>query len=93
MAVEPARVATNIRMIAEGRGMTLPDLWTKIGLSKQVFYKRLNGTSKWKAADLAAVAEALDVRVDVLLSDPAALLERMRAWVTAEPDQTIRAAA
>lgn len=81
------KVAVNIRMISEGRGVTLPDLWDRLGMSKQSFYKRMNGGTRWKASELSAVADHLNVRVDTLLDDPSDLVARMSRWMSGRPGQ------
>lgn len=82
------RIDRNVHMVAEGRGLTIAGLVDGMGMSPQVFHKRLKGPerggSKWKAAELELLASLLDITIETLVSEPSDLLSRMRGWVTAD---------
>jgi transcriptional regulator with XRE-family HTH domain len=67
-------IGTNIRKYREIRGLTLPDLAQKAGVSKAFVWEIENGNSKRPGAEtLFKIAEALDVTIAHLMGkEPAA---------------------
>ena len=63
-------VSAEVRSWMGRRGLRQADLAESIGLSRQAIGARLKGRTQWTVDDLAAVAKALGVSMDVLLRGP-----------------------
>jgi DNA-binding Xre family transcriptional regulator len=87
------RVALNIRTIAKLRRIAMKDLQAQMGMSPQVFFKRLKGDSKWTIDELEECATILDVDTADLLRDPSDLLTRRSECFTADEGHDLFAAA
>lgn len=64
----------NVRVMMAHRGKTGVELGEVIGVSRTVFSQRLTGQSKFTAAEVVLLAEALDTSVEVLAMEPAELV-------------------
>jgi len=87
------RIARNVKAFAAFQGRSIESIYDEMGMSKQVWSTRMKGKPNLDSDELERLAAIFDVSTDTLLSDPSMLVERMRAWVTAEPDEHVQRAA
>jgi hypothetical protein len=74
-------VAGNIRALAARAGLNQKGLGQLLGLSQFQAHKRWHGSIPWALDELPAVAEALGVTVQYIVTDPAEM-QNPRQWIT-----------
>lgn len=67
-------VRRNVKAIMASGNVRAVDLYTPMGLSKQVFSQRLSGVSRFTAAETRMLAYLLDVPVDLLFEEPSTVM-------------------
>lgn len=75
-------VATIVRTLMQLRGVTTRDVLERLHVSRATWYSHL-ASGAWSARQIAALAELLEVPVDVLYGEPDDLL-RIGSFATLE---------